>query len=135
MSTQENKKEHAKKFMWTGRVISTLVILFFILDAAIHLMNVPPVVAASAQLGLPSSMAFTIGIIECVCIILYIIPKTSMLGAILLTGYLGGAVAINLRANMPLFSNILFPVYTGIFVWGGLFFRENRLRSLIPFRR
>lgn len=135
MGNQENKKENSKKLMWTGRVLSTLVILFLVFDAAIHLMNIPPVAAASALLGLPSSMAFTIGIIECVCIILYVIPKTSVLGAILLTGYLGGAVAINLRSNMPLFSNILFPVYTGFFVWGGLFLRESRLRSLIPFQK
>ncbi len=129
------EEKTSQKMLWLGRGLSTFVTLFLLLDAVIHVMNVPPVVAASHQLGLPDSMALTIGIIEFISLILYVIPKTSILGAILLTGYLGGAVASNLRANMPLLSNTLFPVYTGLFVWGGLFFREKRLRELIPFKK
>ena len=129
------KNETSKKMLWTGRIFSVLVVLFLLMDSIIHIMNIPPVAAASVQLGLPSSMALTIGIIELMCLVLYIIPKTSVLGAILLTGYLGGAVATNLRASMPLFSHTLFPVYTGLFVWGGLFLRDKKVREIMPFKK
>jgi hypothetical protein len=81
------------------------------------------------------SQIITIGVILLVCTILYLIPQTAVLGAILLTGYLGGAVATNFRVQAPLFSNVLFPVYLGIFVWLGLYLRDARIRELLPFRR
>ena len=123
----------SKKFIWIGRILSGFIVLFLLFDAIIHVLNIPPVMQASHLLGMPDNMAFIAGILEFVCLGLYLLPKTSILGAILLTGYLGGAVATNLRAEMPLFSNTLFPVYVGLFVWGGLFFREKRVREIIPF--
>jgi DoxX-like family len=124
----------SKKSLWTGRVLSGLVTAFMIFDAVIHLMKPAPVVQAFAQLGFPLGLAPVLGIIELVCVVLYVIPRTSILGAILLTGYLGGAIAIQLRVGNPLFSQSLFPVYVGLMVWGGIYLRDERLRTLIPWR-
>ena len=82
-----------------------------------------------------SGLYLTAGIIELVCIALYVIPRTSVFGAILLTGYLGGAIATQVRVDAPLFSTTLFPIYVALFLWGGLYFRDDRVRSLIPLRR
>jgi len=120
---------------WAGIILSALPVLFVLFDGAIHLMVIPPVVQAFTQLGYPVSTSRALGVIELVCIVLYLIPRTSVLGAILLTGYLGGAVATNLRVGSPLFSNTLFPVYVGILAWGGRFLRDERVRTLIPVRR
>ncbi|TLZ83001.1 MAG: DoxX family protein [Methanobacteriota archaeon] len=120
---------------WAGIILSALPVLFVLFDGAIHLMVIPPVVQAFTQLGYPVSTSRALGVIELVCIVLYLIPRTSVLGSILLTGYLGGAVATNLRVGSPLFSNTLFPVYVGILAWGGLFLRDERVRALIPVRR
>ena len=119
---------------WAGIILSALPVLFVLFDGAIHLMVIPPVVQAFTQLGYPVSTSRALGVIELVCIVLYLMPRTSVLGAILLTGYLGGAVATNLRVGSPIFSNTLFPVYVGVLAWGGLFLREKRLRTLIPLR-
>jgi len=120
---------------WAGIILSALPVLFVLFDGAIHLMVIPPVVQAFTQLGYPVSTSRALGVIELVCIVLYLMPRTSVLGAILLTGYLGGAVATNLRVGSPLFSNTLFPVYVGILAWGGLFLRDERVRAVIPVRR
>jgi len=120
---------------WAGIILSALPVLFVLFDGAIHLMVSPPVVQAFTQLGYPVSTSRALRVIELVCIVLYLMPRTSVLGAILLTGYLGGAVATNLRVGSPLFSNTLFPVYVGILAWGGLFLRDERVRALIPVRR
>jgi hypothetical protein len=98
-------------------------------------MVIPPVVESFNQLGYPVDLAVTLGIIELICLITYVIPRTSVLGAILLTGYLGGAVAIQLRIGAPLFSTALFPIYIGILVWEGLYLRDDRLRALVPGRK
>jgi len=124
-----------KKSFWTERVLSGLVTAFIVFDAVIHLMKPAPVVEAFARLGLPLRLAVTLGIIELVCVVLYVIPRTSILGAILLTGYLGGAVAIQMTTSKSLFGEILFPVYVGVMVWGGLYLRDDRVRTLIPWRR
>jgi DoxX-like family len=92
------------------------------------------VVEAFNQLGYPVSLAPAIGILELACVVIYVIPRTAVLGAILLTGFLGGAVAIHVRVGDPLFTHTLFPIYVGVLVWGGLFLREARLRALIPLR-
>lgn len=123
----------SKKKLWTGRIISALVVLFLIFDGVTKLMKVVPVMAAFAQLGYPESSARVIGTILLVCVIVHVIPRTSILGAILLTGFLGGAVDANLRAGHPLFETI-FPVLFGVLVWAGIFLREGRLRALIPLR-
>ncbi len=124
----------SKKMLWTGRIISAVVVLFLLFDSVIKFINPAPVVEASAHLGLPDSLAVVLGIILLACTAIYAIPRTSILGAILLTGYLGGAVATHLRIGDPLFSHVLFPVYMGVLLWGGLFLREDRLRALIPLR-
>jgi hypothetical protein len=124
----------SKKSLWTGRVLSGLVVAFLLFDAVIHLMRPAPVVEAFAKLGLPLRLAVTLGIIELVCILLYAVPRTSILGAILLTGYLGGAIATQLPRSNSLFGEILFPVYVGVIVWGGIYLRDERLRTLLPLR-
>ncbi|HEY2645359.1 MAG TPA: DoxX family protein [Candidatus Acidoferrales bacterium] len=120
--------------LWSGRIISGLVTAFMIFDGTIHIMKPPPVVQAFAQLGFPIRLAIPLGIVSLTCALLYAIPQTSILGAILLTGYLGGAVAVQVPTQNPFFGEVIFPVYIGIFVWGGIFLREERLRKLIPFR-
>lgn len=114
--------------------MSGAMVVFLFFDGAIHIARIPPVMIAFAQLGYSPDLAFPLGIIELVCLALYIIPRTSVLGAILLTGYLGGAVATNVRVGYPLFTNILFPVYIAVFLWGGLYLRDERLRALISFK-
>ena len=120
--------------LWAGRILSALPVLFLIFDSVIHIMKPPAVVEGFAKLGYSLSLAVPLGIIELVSLVLYVIPRTSVLGAILLTGYLGGAVATNLRAGGPLFSNVLVPVYLGVMLWGGLYLRDDRLRSVFPVR-
>jgi len=121
--------------LWAGRIMSALPALFLVFDGVIHIMRIPPVVEAFARLGYSINLAVPLGIIEIACILLYVIPRTSVLGAVLLTGYLGGAVATNLRTGAPLFSNVLFPVYVGVLLWGGLYLRDNALRGVFPVRR
>jgi hypothetical protein len=126
----------SKKGLWAGRIMSGLVILFFAFDAVFKFVKPapPPVVETMAHLGWSLSLAPVLGIILLVATALYVIPNTSALGAILLTGYLGGAVATHLRVGDPLFSHILFPTYLGVLLWGGLYLREPRLRALLPLR-
>ncbi len=115
---------------------AVLGVLFWLgLYAVAHLIKPAPVVTAFAQLGFPLQFAISLGIIELVCIAAYAIPRTSLLGAILLTGYLGGAVVTQLRVGNPLFGEALFPVYVGVLVWAGLYLRDPRFRALIPLRR
>jgi hypothetical protein len=123
-----------KTSIWAGRIISALAILFLAFDTVIKLLNLAPAVEATTQLGYPASLVIGIGILELACLAIYVIPRTSVLGAILLTGYLGGAIATQVRAGSPLFS-IVFPIIVGVLIWGGLFLREDRLRALIPLRR
>jgi hypothetical protein len=124
----------SNKKLWAGRIMSALPVLFLIFDSVIHIMKPPAVVEGFAKLGYSLSLAVPLGIIELACIVLYVIPRTSVLGAALLTGYLGGAVATNLRAGAPLFSNVLVPVYLGVLLWGGLYLRDERLRAVFPVR-
>ena len=127
----------SKPARWTGRVLSGLVILFLLFDGAIKLVPWPVVTETMDRIGYGSSetLARSLGAITLVCTILYAIPPTSILGAILLTGYLGGAMASHVRIGSPLFSHMLFGFYLGLMVWGGLWLRDRSLRALIPFRR
>lgn len=127
----------SKKALWTGRVLTILLVLFFLFDAVTKFIKPlpPPVAIAFDHLGLPYWMSPVIGAILLVCLVLFVIPQTAILGAILLTGYLGGAVAINLRVGDPLFGHVFFPVYFGAVIWLSVYLREARLRDLIPFRR
>jgi hypothetical protein len=126
----------SKKGLWVGRIMSGLVIAFLTFDGVFKFVKPAPapVVETMAHLGWSLSLAPVLGIILLVSTALYVIPNTSALGAILLTGYLGGAVATHLRAGDPLFSHILFPTYLGVLLWGGLYLREPRLRALLPLR-
>ena len=124
----------SRKRVWIGRVLSGLVVLFLIPDGIIKFIKPAPVVDAFAHLGWPLSLANVLGVLLLVCVALYVFPRTSVLGAILLTGYLGGAVATHMRAGDPLFSHVLFPTYLGALLWLGLYLRDSRLRALIPLR-
>ena len=130
----ERETQVPKKRFWAGQAISAIAVLFLLFDSVIKLVVIAPVVESFAQLGYPVSLARGIGLLELLCIIVYVIPRTSVLGAILLTGYLGGAVATHVRVGSPLFTHILFPTYVGALIWGGLLLREDRLRALIPLR-
>lgn len=123
-----------KSQLWTGRVLSALAVLFLLFDAIGKLLKPDAVVKGTTELGWPVSVITTLGIIQVVCLIAYLIPRTSVLGAIFWTGYLGGAIATHLRLGNPLFTHILFPTYIAAFLWGGLWLRDRRLRALIPFR-
>ncbi len=125
----------SKKMLWAGRIMSALPVLFLLMDGVMKLIKPAPVVEATVQLGYPESVILPLGVVLLFCTVLYVIPQTSVLGAILLTGYLGGAVATHVRVRDPLFTHTLFPIYVGVLIWGGLYLRDSRLRALIPIRR
>lgn len=120
-----------------GYALSGLVILFMLFDGGIKLVPLDIVIETTAQLGYPATetLARGLGILGLVCTALYAFPRTSVLGAILLTGYLGGTVAIHLRIGSPAFTHLLFGVYLGVMLWGGLYLRDDRLRALMPYCR
>ncbi len=116
--------------VWAGRIISALPVLFLLLDGVMKLVKPPFVVEATVQLGYRESVIVGLGVVLVACTIIYLIPRTAVLGAILLTGYLGGAVATHVRVGGPLFS-IIMPVILGAMLWGGLYLRDERVRSLV----
>lgn len=120
----------SKKSLWAGRILSGFAALFFLMDGGMKLFKPPVVVETTLQLGYPEAAIVGIGMLLLVCTMLYLIPRTAILGAVLLTGYLGGAVATHVRVSGPLF-NILFPVVFGCMVWGGLYLRDRRLRLVL----
>ena len=123
--------------LWNGRIgmaLSTIAVLFLLFDSIGKLLKVAPVVAGSAELGYPESVIRTLGVILLVCVITYLVPRFSIVGAVLLTGYLGGAVATHVRVGSPLLTHVLFPIYVAVFVWGGLLLRDVRLRRLFVAR-
>jgi len=134
MTTAGNQAAVSNASLWTGRVISALVVLFLVFDGVTKVIKEPHVIAASTKLGFTVAGVVCIGAVLLACTALYVIPGTSILGAILLTGYLGGAVATNVLAKTPAF-NLLFPVIFGVLVWLGIFLRDAELRVLIPLRR
>lgn len=121
--------------IWTGRVLSSLSVLFLLIDGVMKFVKPQPVVEATVKLGYPATVIFPLGVVLLLCVALYVVPRTSVLGAILLTGYLGGAVASHVRVGDPLFSHILFPVYLGLLIWAGLYLRCPALQALVPLRR
>jgi hypothetical protein len=114
--------------------MTALPVLFLLFDSVIKLIRIDPVAQSFTQLGYPVHLAVAIGVIELVCLAAYVVPRSSVLGAILLTGYLGGAVATHVRVGSPLWSHVLFPIYVAALLWGGLYLREGRLRALVPLR-
>ena len=121
----------SKKRLWAGRIVSGLIVMFLLVDGVMKSMKARVAVEGTIQLGYPESVIVWLGIVLLACTLLYAIPRTSILGAILLTGYLGGAVATHVRVGDPLFSHAFFPVYLGVLLWGSLLLRDNRLRALI----
>jgi hypothetical protein len=121
----------SKGSLWTGRIFTALVFLFMIFDGGIKVLRMAPAVEGTAKLGYPTSLVLPIGLVALVCTFLYAIPRTSILGAVLLTGYLGGATATQVRVQDPWF---FFPVAIGVMVWVGSFLMDERLRALIPLR-
>ena len=124
----------AKKRSIAGYALTAFVALFLTFDTVMKVLQLAPAMQGTIELGYPASTVLTIGLIELVCLVLYLIPRTSVLGALVLTGYLGGAIATHLRVGSPLPTHTLFPIYVALLVWGGLYLRESRLRTLLPFR-
>ncbi|TDF94802.1 DoxX family protein [Paenibacillus piri] len=121
----------SKGRLWTARIMSGIAILFMLFDSISKLFLPAPVVEGTVFLGFTAQHIVPIGILGLIPTILYIIPRTSVLGAVLLTGYYGGAIAVQIRIDAPLFSNILFPVYIAVLVWGGLWLRDERVRNML----
>jgi hypothetical protein len=122
----------SRRRFWTGRIITALPVLFLLFDAGIKLA--PPnaaVTEAMTRLGWPTGLAFEIGILELICLVAYLVPRTAVLGAVLFTGFLGGAIATHMRISNPLFSHTLFPTYVGALLWVGLYLRDERVRALV----
>ncbi len=121
-------------WIWIGRVLTALVVVFLLFDGIIKFMMIQPVTDAFAELGYPVKYAITIGIIDVLCALLLAIPRTAVLGAVLLTGLLGGAISTHVRIESPLFSQTLFGVYLGLVAWAGLYLRVPSVRALLPLR-
>ena len=117
---------------WAGRIVSGIAALLLFADSFGKLVQVQPVIDGTLALGYPRDSVFTLGVLLFTCVVLYVIPTTSVLGAILLTAYLGGAVATHVRVESPLFTHVLVPTYVAAFIWGGLLLRDSRLRVLLP---
>ena len=118
-----------------GRLLSWLAVLFLLFDSIGKLLLVQPVVDGSRQLGYSPDTVFGLGFLLLACVLLYLVPRTSVLGALLLTGYLGGAVATHVRVGSPVFTHVLFPTYVAACIWGGLILRNPALRVILPIRR
>lgn len=118
-----------------GLALSALAVAFLLFDSVGKLAEVQPVIDGTAALGYPRDFVFTLGMILLACVLAYVVPRTAVVGALLLTGYLGGAVASQVRVEAPLFTHVLFPIYVAAILWGGLLLRDARLRALLPFRR
>lgn len=121
--------------IWTGRVLSAIVTLFLLFDGAIKLVPLDIVITTSQQLGIPTGLARTLGVLTLIGAVLYAVPRTAVLGAIWLTGYIGGAIYVHVLADSPLLSHTFFGVYLALMMWGGLYLRDERVRALIPLRR
>lgn len=118
-----------------GRTLSAVATAFLLFDAVAKLLRVQPVLDGTAQLGYPTDLVFGLGLTLLLCVVAYIVPTTSVFGALLLTGYLGGAVATHVRVGNPLFTHVLFPIYMATMLWAGLVLRDPRLRALLSARR
>ena len=135
MSTAVQSAPTGSTVLWAGRIISGLVVVFLLFDGAIKLVPLDVVITTSQELGIPTQLARTLGVLTLTCTLLYAFPRTAVLGAILLTGYIGGAIYVHVRAGSPMFSHTLFGLYLALLAWGGLWLRDARLRALIPWQR
>jgi hypothetical protein len=134
MHPETQQVEMSRTQLWSARVMSALVVLFLLFDSALHLAKPPPVAEAFAKLGYPLSASVGIGLAELLCLAAYVIPQTAVLGGVLLTGLLGGAIATQVRAGNPAFEAYVFPTLLGVLLWGGVWLRDRRLRALFPVR-
>jgi hypothetical protein len=121
----------SRRLALLGQSLSALAVLFLIFDSIGKLLEVQPVIDGTIRLGYSPDIVFELGVLLLACVVIYLTPRTSLLGAVLLTGYLGGAVATHVRVENPLFSHVLFPVYLATLLWGGLALRDARLRALV----
>jgi hypothetical protein len=121
----------SRRAVWTGRVLSGLALAFLVWDTLMKLIQHPMALEGSAALGFAPHTVLVVGVIEALCVVLYAVPRTAPLGAVLWTGYLGGAIATHLRLENPLFSHTLFPIYFAVLLWGGLALRDRRVLSLL----
>ena len=135
MSTAVQAASTGSTRLWAGRISSVLVVAFLLFDGAIKLIPLDVVITTSQELGIPPQLARTLGVLTLICTLLYAFPRTAVLGAILLTGYIGGAIYVHVRAGSPMLSHTLFGVYLGLLAWAGLWLRDARLRAVIPWRR
>jgi hypothetical protein len=135
MNASDSTSSVAKKRLVAGYVLTAFVALFLTFDTVLKVLMLAPAVQGTTALGYPAGTVLWIGLIELVCLVLYLVPRTSVLGALLLTGYLGGAIASHLRIGSPLLGYTLFPIYVAVMLWGGLYLRESRVGGLVPFRR
>ena len=131
MSSEIPTAPVSKKILWSGRVLSAVPVAMLLMSATMKFLKPPPVLEGMTHLGYPERLLIGLGILELACTVLYVIPQTAVLGAILLTAYLGGAISTHVRVGDP----FIIPIVLGILVWGGLFLRDVRLRALIPLRR
>jgi DoxX-like protein len=131
----EALQRSARTAATVGHVCSGLAVLFLTFDTVLKVLRLAPAIEGTTALGYPAESVQWIGIIELVCLVLYVVPRTSVLGGLLLTGYLGGAIATHVRIASPLLTHVLFPVYVALLLWGGLYLREKRLRELVPLRQ
>src|SRR5215471_6349001 len=132
MQPQDEVEVTSKARLWTGRVITILTVAFLLFDTMVKVLNLPVAVEGTARLGYPARLVIYLGIVELICLAVYLYPRTAVLGAILLTAYLGGATATQVRVADPWF---IFPVVVGFLVWAGLFLRKRTLRSFVPLQR
>ncbi len=135
MTADSKPEAGSRKLLWAGRILSTILALLLFLDAGMKFARPQPVVEGTVKLGFPESIIIPLGVVLAISTLLYVIPRTAVLGAILLTGYLGGAVATHARMSDPLFSHTLFPTYIGGLLWLALVLKDSKLRALLPFRR
>ena len=119
------------KAVWARRILSALPVVFLTFDTAIKVFQLPVAVEATTQLGFTAGAVLAVGIVEAVCLVLYLVPRTAVLGAVLWTGYFGGAIATHVRASSPLFTHTLFPIYVAVLLWAGLWLRDGRLRRIV----
>jgi hypothetical protein len=132
MNTPIHPRVESRGMLWAGHIITVLVALFLLFDSAVKLLKTSQAVQGTVQLGYPESTIVPIGLVLLISLVCYLIPRTSILGAILLTGYLGGATATMVRVGNPW---IPFPVFIGMLVWAGIYFRDAQVRALIPLRK
>jgi hypothetical protein len=121
----------SRRALWAGRIVSGIAVAFLLVDTTAKLLRLAPAVEGTAQLGYPASALTVIALAELLCLVTYLVPRTAVLGAVLWTGYLGGAIATHVRMDAPLFTHTLFPIYVAALLWGGLYLRDLRVRALL----